>query len=48
MPAAAKFCPNCGASLMPIKCPKCGYINPPSAKYCGNCGAQLTQVKQTT
>ena len=48
IPAAAKFCPNCGASLMPIKCPKCGYINPPSAKYCGNCGAQLTQVKQTT
>ena len=26
-----------------IKCPKCGFVNPPGAKFCMNCGAKLTK-----
>jgi hypothetical protein len=46
-PAAAKFCPNCGAPK-PVQaanaCPNCGYIipdpsNPP--KFCPECGTKL-------
>ena len=25
-----------------IRCPQCGYLNPPNAKFCINCGAKLT------
>ncbi|MGB9740838.1 MAG: SPFH domain-containing protein [Candidatus Bathyarchaeia archaeon] len=45
-PVGAKFCGNCGASLVPqakVICPKCKAENPAGAKYCGNCGAPLTQ-----
>lgn len=26
-----------------VKCPKCGYENPPSAKFCMECGARLVK-----
>lgn len=26
-----------------IKCPKCGFANPPGAKFCMNCGTKLTK-----
>ena len=25
-----------------IRCPNCGYLNPPGAKFCLNCGARLS------
>jgi membrane protease subunit (stomatin/prohibitin family) len=39
--AAAKFCNECGASLMPIACPKCGHIPQAGAKFCIECGTGL-------
>ncbi|WP_373467849.1 zinc-ribbon domain-containing protein [Acidianus infernus] len=24
-----------------MRCPQCGYLNPPGAKFCINCGARL-------
>jgi membrane protease subunit (stomatin/prohibitin family) len=41
VPAAAKFCPSCGASLAPAACPKCNTPAPPGAKFCPNCGNKL-------
>ena len=26
-----------------IRCPNCGFMNPPGAKFCQNCGAKLAQ-----
>ena len=36
----AKFCPECGASLV-AKCPKCGKEVKPGAKLCPECGEKL-------
>jgi len=38
-----KFCVNCGASLVSVKCLKCGAENSAGTKFCGNCGAKLAQ-----
>ncbi|MDD4532364.1 MAG: zinc-ribbon domain-containing protein [Bacilli bacterium] len=38
--ADAKFCDNCGASLVKV-CPKCGTENDINARYCDNCGEKL-------
>jgi len=39
-PIEAKFCMNCGKSLV-LTCSQCGKGNPPQAKYCINCGQPL-------
>jgi predicted RNA-binding Zn-ribbon protein involved in translation (DUF1610 family) len=36
--AGAKFCDNCGASLV-LVCAKCGAQLPPGSKFCDSCGA---------
>jgi membrane protease subunit (stomatin/prohibitin family) len=40
VPAEAKFCPACGASLAPAKC-TCGADLPAGAKFCPSCGKQV-------
>jgi membrane protease subunit (stomatin/prohibitin family) len=39
--ASAKFCNECGTSLMPAACPKCGHIPQAGAKFCIECGTGL-------
>lgn len=34
----AKFCQQCGASLIPSGCKQCGTSLPPGAKFCSRCG----------
>lgn len=41
MPANAKFCSECGTSLLPATCPQCGHAVTPGAKFCIECGAAL-------
>ncbi|HEY3120514.1 MAG TPA: SPFH domain-containing protein [Vicinamibacteria bacterium] len=41
VPAGAKFCPSCGASLSPAACPKCNASVPAGAKFCPSCGNKL-------
>lgn len=36
------FCPHCGASLEPRKCPSCGESAPPGSRFCTRCGSSLT------
>ena len=40
VPAAGKFCGECGAPVPP-PCPGCGHRNPAGNKFCGECGAKL-------
>jgi class 3 adenylate cyclase/tetratricopeptide (TPR) repeat protein len=42
-PERAKFCLNCGSSLLP-RCPSCGEENPERAKFCLNCGSPLAEA----
>jgi membrane protease subunit (stomatin/prohibitin family) len=39
--AAAKFCNECGTSLLPVACPKCGHVPQAGAKFCIECGTGL-------
>jgi membrane protease subunit (stomatin/prohibitin family) len=39
--AAAKFCNECGTSLMPVACSKCGHVPQAGAKFCIECGTAL-------
>ena len=39
--AAAKFCNECGTSLLPVACPKCGHVPQAGAKFCIECGTAL-------
>src|SRR5947209_8661917 len=41
VPAGAKFCASCGASLAAAVCPKCNTSVPPGAKFCPTCGNKL-------
>ncbi len=41
VPADAKFCPDCGASLANT-CRACGAVNAPSHKFCKSCGEPLS------
>jgi cytochrome c-type biogenesis protein CcmH/NrfG/predicted RNA-binding Zn-ribbon protein involved in translation (DUF1610 family) len=42
IPAAAKFCPQCGAEVVASQqCSNCGEALKPSAKFCHNCGAPV-------
>ncbi|PZP59587.1 MAG: adenylate cyclase [Azospira oryzae] len=36
--AEARFCQQCGASLLPAKCAGCGAELAAGAKFCGQCG----------
>jgi len=38
-----RFCNNCGASLLFIKCSKCGTNSPFGTRFCGECGTKLGQ-----
>ena len=42
--ATAKFCSNCGTSLVAptaVTCPQCGTQSAPGTKFCPNCGTSL-------
>lgn len=39
--ASAKFCNECGASLLPAVCPKCSTPSQSGAKFCIECGTGL-------
>ena len=43
VPAYAKFCPGCGAS-MHASCPGCGATVHPAAKFCESCGTAIGQT----
>ncbi|WP_354677266.1 zinc ribbon domain-containing protein [Cupriavidus plantarum] len=34
----ARFCQQCGSSLMPLSCSQCGTALPNGAKFCVSCG----------
>lgn len=34
----ARFCQQCGSSLVPAPCTQCGTALPQDAKFCGSCG----------
>lgn len=36
----ARFCNNCGLSLVPSQCSSCNQSLMAGAKFCGNCGQQ--------
>ncbi len=36
-----KFCPHCGQSQAPTRCPECQADLEPDWRHCGNCGAAL-------
>jgi len=40
LPAAAKFCIQCGAPVLPV-CAACGFKNVAHASFCAECGARL-------
>src|SRR5262245_1567020 len=44
-PAGAKFCNECGTSLVRL-CPSCGQQMPPAAKFCGECGTSLKATEK--
>lgn len=35
---SAKFCQQCGTSLVPAACKQCNTTLPPGAKFCSRCG----------
>ncbi|MFZ5526251.1 MAG: double zinc ribbon domain-containing protein [Pseudomonadota bacterium] len=37
----AKFCQQCGMSLVPAACMQCNTTPPPGAKFCNRCGAAI-------
>jgi len=39
VPAAARFCPACGAPLVATACPRCQQPVPAGARFCPACGA---------
>lgn len=41
VPAASKFCPNCGVPKRPAGCPSCGAAIVAATKFCGGCGNKL-------
>src|SRR5437867_13091495 len=44
-----KFCPNCGASMVPamVTCSQCGTKAPAGTKFCPECGQKLSHESQT-
>jgi hypothetical protein len=43
-PEGKKFCPACGAKLVPA-CPQCGAELSPGDSFCGECGGELRPAK---
>ncbi|WP_435889073.1 double zinc ribbon domain-containing protein [Variovorax boronicumulans] len=41
--AGARFCQQCGTSMLPAACRQCGTALAPGAKFCAQCG-QSTQA----
>jgi len=41
---SGKFCNNCGTSMEPKVCPKCGAKNAVNIRFCNNCGENLQQA----
>lgn len=40
--AAARFCTQCGASMItPVRCPACQQVSPQGGRYCQGCGTSL-------
>lgn len=37
-PQGARFCSQCGTSLVPASCTKCSSVIPTGAKFCAQCG----------
>lgn len=37
----AKFCIECGTTLIPVVCPSCSSPNKPHAKFCADCGQKI-------
>lgn len=35
-----RFCGQC-ATVLALRCPRCGFDNPPSMRFCGQCGSAL-------
>lgn len=49
IPASTKFCPQCGAKVMPagmIPCPNCQNPVPAGSRFCPNCGGQVAPQKK--
>ena len=51
LPAAARFCPNCGAARMPPReggrrCERCGVEWAKPSRFCPNCGHELTPLPE--
>lgn len=46
-PSGAKFCPECGTSVV-RRCPGCGAEHAPAARFCIECGVPLDSVPPTT
>lgn len=42
--AGSSFCVNCGKSVVPIVCHKCGQINSNDSTYCKSCGEKLKKL----
>ena len=41
-PADARFCNQCGTSLLTQKCPECGAMLTPVARFCNQCGVPVS------
>ena len=41
-PNGARFCGQCGTSLVPASCTKCSSVIPIGAKFCAQCGNAVT------
>ena len=43
--AKSRFCPSCGASMVPAKCGGCEATLKPGAKFCPECGTPASKAK---
>ncbi|MFZ5557059.1 MAG: zinc ribbon domain-containing protein [Pseudomonadota bacterium] len=46
--AEARFCQQCGASLLPAKCAGCGAELAAGAKFCGQCGKPSSLMQKSS
>jgi class 3 adenylate cyclase/tetratricopeptide (TPR) repeat protein len=43
IPAASRFCPQCGAAQA-LSCTACGQVNPAGSRFCSQCGTRLGEA----